>query len=374
MEQATKIIYVDDESDARLIVKEILKSTFTVATASSVDEALTMLPNFNPDLVITDIRMPGKDGLQLLKDLKISYKNMPVILVTGHGDKKTAIDGIRGGAFDFIEKPFEDEELLFAVDRAIAVLSLNRRLAEIQLRSIEAEKLATLGLLAGGIAHEINTPLCTILINSHLILEQLPNDAPWLSAIKKSVQMIEETTDRVGNIVRSLLSFSRSSTSAPTTLLNTITMDTLLENIRYLCSAKFKEQNIELKMAPERYQHIAIQCRESEIAQVIFNLLINGSQAVAKMQQDRWVALECEDTSENVSIIVTDSGPGISPEIRQKIFLPFFTTKEVGQGTGLGLSISVGIIESHRGKIWLDENRKNTTFIVRLPKEQYHKS
>jgi signal transduction histidine kinase len=150
----------------------------------------------------------------------------------------------------------------------------------------------------------------------------------------------------------------------------TVHLNSLLESIEFLCSPKFKEKNVTLKMEPQKYQHIMIQCRESEITQVLFNLLINSLQAVEQLRE-RWVELLCEDKDEMVKIVIKDSGPGISPEIRSKIFQPFFTTKEVGRGTGLGLSISIGLVEGHSGKIWVDDSEKNTTFIVQLPKKIY---
>ncbi len=112
-----------------------------------------------------------------------------------------------------------------------------------------------------------------------------------------------------------------------------------------------------------------IQCRESEIAQVLFNLLINACQAEEQLSE-RWVTLNCEEEDEKIRIVVKDSGPGIPTDIRQKIFQPFFTTKDIGQGTGLGLSVSVGLVEGHNGQLWLDDKEQNTTFIVQLPKLQ----
>ncbi len=120
-------------------------------------------------------------------------------------------------------------------------------------------------------------------------------------------------------------------------------------------------------------KNIIIQCRESEIAQVLFNLVSNAGDAVADLSE-RWIKLDYQNTAEEANIRIMDSGPGIPEEIQQKIFHPFFTTKDIGKGTGLGLAVSVGIIESHGGKIDIDSSSPNTTFIIKIPKVQIQKT
>ena len=110
-----------------------------------------------------------------------------------------------------------------------------------------------------------------------------------------------------------------------------------------------------------------VECREAEIGQVIVNLINNACDAV-KDENQRWVKVEVCSNSEKVFIQVTDSGPGIPDDLKEKILKPFFTTKPVGQGTGLGLSITKSILDAHQGQLCLDENSKNTKFVVELPK------
>ena len=361
-----KILVVDDEPDARFLLSEILGEGHEVVAVENVEMALEKLESEKPDIVLTDIKMPGENGISLLVKIKKIRTDIPVLLLTGHGDKQMAIDAVRNGAFDFLEKPFEDEEILSAVSRAISILDLKRRLHETQARSLQSEKMATLGMMAGGIAHEINTPLNTILLQASTIRGEAEKKTPNKEALIRMAQDISGVVTRISKIIKSLQAFSRGKTNDP--FLDTKVIH-IIEHVTNLCSKRFVEEGVELAVDQVSAEHLMIQCRESEIAQVIFNLINNSKDAVEKLQE-KWVRLETRDVGDSLQIIVKDSGPGIPKNIRERIFQPFFTTKEVGRGTGLGLSVSIGIIESHHGKLTLDEYDAHTTFIIQLPKIQ----
>ena len=364
--QKIKVLIVDDESDARLLACEILKNQFALEQAESTQSALDKITQWEPDLVVTDIKMPGEGGLVLLDRINQRWPHLPVILVTGHGDKDLAIGAIRGGAFDFLEKPFEDEELQATVERAANTVVLKAKLFEAQARATEAEKLATVGLMAGGIAHEINTPLGIILLNTGEIKSMLPPSKLDLDKLLEATNTIESTVTRISRIIRSLQSFARESKGAPFV---DVKLKDLVQSVLNLCAKNFNENGINLIVDYSSVDHLMIQCRESEIAQVLFNVIHNAKDAVESLG-DKWIKLSGKDVNGQVQLIVADSGTGIPVEIRNKIFQPFFTTKEVGKGTGLGLSVSIGLIQNHNGKIYIDDAQKNTTFVIELPKIQ----
>jgi signal transduction histidine kinase len=142
----------------------------------------------------------------------------------------------------------------------------------------------------------------------------------------------------------------------------------IFEDVMQLCEKTFSQRDIKLK-APHLDPSLVIECRESQISQVLLNLLNNASDAINK-GSDKWIQIEVTPRDKEIEISITDSGTEISPEVRKRLFQPFFTTKEVGKGTGLGLSISKKIVESHRGTLKLDLDSSKTRFVVTLPRTQ----
>ena len=360
------VLIVDDEPSARLLVSDILSDDYDVVEAQDAKQAMEMFATHNPDIVLSDIKMPGEDGVALLGKIKSVSPKTPVILLTGHGDKVLAVEALKKGAFDFIEKPFEDEEIVSATQRAAHGLRLEAELVNVQARSVESEKLASLGVMAGGVAHEINTPLWAILLSSNSLKKHAQGGELNPEYIIKISDNIGRVVEHISKIITSLKTFSRDSGQDP--FLDTKVF-TLLEGVISLCAKRFSSGSIELKVEGPSDPSLSLQCRESELAQVIFNLLNNAHDAVEHLDE-RWVKVEVLDLGENVQIKVSDSGPGIPAEVRSQIFEPFFTTKDVGKGTGLGLSVSIGIIRAHSGKIAIDLESPNTVFVVTLPKIQ----
>ena len=230
-------------------------------------------------------------------------------------------------------------------------------------------KMASLGEMASGIAHEINNPLTIILGRSQQALKALEVGDLDPIKTKKNLEVISSTTDRIAKIVSGLHSFSRNSNKDPMILKS---INKIIEETLALCSEKFKFNGVDLKVMAE-FDGL-VNCRPAQLSQVILNLLNNAFDAIVK-NEEKWVKIELQDKKENgFVIIITDSGKGIPTAIAEKIMQPFFTTKEIGKGTGLGLSISKGIIEAHNGTLSINSLSPNTQFIIKLPHPNFVKT
>jgi C4-dicarboxylate-specific signal transduction histidine kinase len=239
-----------------------------------------------------------------------------------------------------------------------------QQLTATQAMLVESGKLSALGEMAGGIAHEINNPLAVIYAKSSQLLDLLEDDPIDVPEIRKFIQSIYATTERITKIIRGLRSFSRNAANDP---YDDVTVKTLVEDTIALCAEKFRMQKIDLRFTVGGDPNQLLQCRSTEISQVLLNFLNNAHDAIFS-ENERWIEIQTHDRGPSLEIWVTDSGKGIPEETAQKIFQPFFTTKEIGKGTGLGLSISKGIIEMHGGTLHIDRKCENTRFVILLPR------
>ena len=220
--------------------------------------------------------------------------------------------------------------------------------------------------MAGGIAHEINTPLGAILLCAQTVQQELDATEIDKNSIKKLALKIETIVGRIAKIIQALRAYSRGNNTDP--FLDT-PIHQIIENSVSLVREKLRLRGIEIRGLDSVEKGLFIQCREAQIGQVIMNLLGNSADAIEKLDK-KWVEIEVEDLGENIRIKITDSVKGIQKHLHDKIFDPFFTSKDIGKGTGLGLSISAGAIQEHHGAIFVDANSKNTCFVIHLPKMQ----
>lgn len=238
-----------------------------------------------------------------------------------------------------------------------------RLLADNHTRLIASSKMSTLGIMAGGLAHEINSPLSAMKLNIELMSEMVESGRPDLASLGEIVQTLDRTVIRLTKIVRSLRAIGRDGKNDP---FEKVRVDSIIEDAVELCQEKMRHHSISLSIGPVP-PNTFVHCRSVQISQVLLNLLINAYDAIEGLEE-KWIFMGIVDLGEFVELSVTDSGPGIPKSIREKIFVPFFTTKGVGKGTGLGLPICASIIEDHRGSITIDENCPNTRFVIKLPK------
>lgn len=227
---------------------------------------------------------------------------------------------------------------------------------------VHAARMVALGEMAAGVAHEINNPLTVILATSKSLDNGLSKNRHSTEEISQRLKKITIMSERIDKIVKGLRSFSGHSEKEQ---MKKVPLQQIFSETLVLCQEKLKNNSITFYIVsmPE----IEIECRSIEISQVLLNLINNASDAIKNLER-KWIAVEAVVLQDNtLQIKVTDSGSGIEPEIASKIMQPFFTTKDADRGTGLGLSISSGIIEDHQGRLWLDQEAKNTTFVLQVP-------
>lgn len=235
----------------------------------------------------------------------------------------------------------------------------SRKLIELErAKTLHTAKLASLGEMSAGIAHEINNPLAVISGNLPL-LKKFKNEE---TKFNSKLDTLVRASDRIEKIVRGLKKFSRTSVGNEFKLES---LSNIVAEVVTITEAKVKRHTVELilDIKPDLY----IQCDEVEIEQVLVNLINNGVDAI-KRNDIRWVKLNAYLQDDFVVVQVIDSGNGVSEELESKMFQPFFTTKVVGEGTGLGLSISKGILDNHKANFIINRSFKNTCFEIRFQK------
>lgn len=271
--------------------------------------------------------------------------------------------------FNTVKSPIFDEEgkvvMSVGISRDITDrLEAEGILREERARAVHASKMASLGEMAGGVAHEVNTPLTAIALLASQSLSILKAPSPDLEKARQSIRDIGKTTEHISRIIAGLRSISRDGRNDPFVMakINSIIEDTLaISKERFLGQAI----DVRISLSPE---NPVVRCRPSEIAQVLVNLLNNAHDAITASSGPRWIHVASQVIDDAVEFSVADSGGAIHPSNRDKLFTPFFTTKAMGKGTGLGLSISKSIVDAHAGAIAFDGASMYTRFVVRLPR------
>lgn len=273
-----------------------------------------------------------------------------------------------------LEKGLRYQELKSLVQLVRILIKINvrnqeksfRKLEVARLQAVHSSKMAGLGQMASGIAHEINNPLSIIVGRLPYLKKEIDRDNKQHEKADEIINGIERIAFRIAKIIRSLRSFSREASNDP---FEEIRVSDLIEETLDLCEQQMSYNNISIrvKIFPPT---LTLECQGVPISQVLINLLSNASDAILSLKE-KWVEIEVRLINESiVQFRIQDSGTGLPEEVASHIMEPFFTTKQVGAGVGLGLSISKGIVESHRGRLYLDRNEPNTTFVMEIPQIQ----
>jgi C4-dicarboxylate-specific signal transduction histidine kinase len=355
-----KLLLVDDEEIVFKAVGGFLsRCGHQVSTALNGSEALEEMGREVPDVVLSDIRMPEMDGLALLEVVSVRYPTVPVILITGHGDVDTAVSALQRGAYDYIRKPVKLDELVSLLERVEERKRLEQTLVEERAKLVHAGRLATVGTMAAGIAHEINNPTTAIRGNLQTFERLWQRAEPALQtavaqAGDRDLQVLVEEfpglvaamlagTERITRIVSAVRLYARTDENrAP----QEVDLAKCIEEALSLTASVCEGIAVRSSLASVRVLGVA-----QELTQVVVNLVQNAVQALA----DRAGGVVSVDLRRDdagwVVLSVADNGPGVPESLHERIFDPFFTTKEPGSGIGLGLSICHGIVTDHRGTI-----------------------
>jgi DNA-binding response OmpR family regulator len=397
----TVLVVEDDVHISKLIAVLLDEAEYDVLTAGTAKDALAQIEAAEPDLVILDWMLPDMPGDQLCRVIKDRSQAMflPVLMLTARSTLADRIAGLDAGADDYLTKPFYNDELLARarallriraaeVARADALLTLAHqhdalKLAYEQLRSTQAQlvqtsKLAALGELVAGVAHELNNPLAIVLGNAELLAHVDDEED------RRSVQQIIDATQRGRRVLQSLVTFARH---------DKVEADwhnprDLVERVLDLKRSRFQTGEIELDVQYDADLPM-IWADAPQIQQVLLNLLINAEQALTGRPMSR-IALHvyrgsapieppsvlpnlhrnqsAAEAEQAVIFDIADSGPGLDPQVVGRMFEPFVTTRPVGQGTGMGLAISYAIISQHGGTIqFASQPGQGATFRIALP-------
>jgi two-component system sensor histidine kinase HydH len=361
-----RVLVIDDEALITDSFRLVLEAEgYTVETAASGSQALAAVDANDWDCAFVDLVLPDMDGLELLRQIRARRPGLPAVVITGHGSGLRGFAAREAGAYAFLEKPGDmtPEKILSVLATALA-----RRRAELELEAARhqvamSEKLSTLGTLVSGVAHEIRTPLTYVTNNLFLIRQRLEHAArsqPELGGLVDEVvrygKAALDGVARIDRLVEDLRRFARRDEGGPVEADLRDVVGMAVDLFRATRRGRI-DVRAELRSVP------SLRLDTGQVQQVVLNLLTNAAEA---MPSGGLVRIGTRAVPGGGEIEVEDHGDGIAPDVQDRLFHPFFTTK--AEGTGLGLSISHRIIESHGGHIRFESHvGRGTTFFVFLP-------
>ncbi|MDG2334910.1 MAG: ATP-binding protein [Myxococcota bacterium] len=408
-----QVLIAEDNPDMRSLLAALVGREFEVRTARNGREALEAVRESPPDLVLSDVMMPEVSGLELCQAIKSDpeLRRIPVVLVTSKAERDMKIEGLEIGADDYVTKPFHPRELLARVRSLVRVTSLQRELAhrngelestlgelkQAEVQLVQSERLAAVGELAAGLAHEVNNPV-NFALNAVRALEvtvrelrefaegMMSLDASDASELARRLEefqrdmggqhagelaetvlelsgIVGEGLKRTSALVGDLREFARPGSRGETqTDVNVEAgLGSTLTLIGHAIAAADAQLDVQIEPGLP-----GLAGDPGGLNQVYLNLLKNAVEALGP--RGGTIRVRAAREAEYVSIRIGDDGQGIAPEIRERLFEPFFTTKDTAGGTGLGLAICKRIVDDHGGTLTLEsEEGRGAEFIVRLP-------
>ena len=391
--ERTRVLVVDDDDDNRHIVTRYLElSGHDVLAVSNGLDALAQLGQLRISLVVLDMHMPGMDGLEVCRRIRAraEWRKIPIIFLTAAPvDDALEQAALEAGGDEYLHRPVSRRTLTLRVRNLLRLADAERD-RQILVQVAQSEKLAAIGQVAAGVAHEINNPLAFVLSNLGTLRDYVGSLTQALEAWQRSAEegraierrlgiaevltdvqpIIDETLEggeRMRSIVRELKSFMRGQDDAPERVnLAEVARSTLVLTERDLSLRAELVRSLDdawVEHAPRQRLH-----------QVVLNLLINARQALETRQLAEGERHRIEVTTRNEGdcavLSVSDSGGGISDEVRERLFEPFFTTKPVGVGVGLGLPLCAMVVDQVGGTIEVDSRvGEGARFTLRIPHE-----
>jgi signal transduction histidine kinase len=360
LKMRARILVVDDENGIRQSLRILLKEDHEVHLAEGAAAALRVLEHNPIDVIITDLRMPGKSGVDLLRHVKADYPDVEVIILTGYGELETAMKAVELGAFAYVVKPFNYEAMLEYVAKALEKRQETLHSKRLEQLALEANRFETVGRFVSGMLHDLGTPLSVIGSNIELALSKLPTS----TRIEDRLAVMQEQVNHCTNIIRSTMAFLRSNSQerAPVNL-NEIALTCLNIAAPMLKRTRVK---VETELAPELlWPH----GDSSLLRQAVLNLITNACQAMENQTDERELVIQTWNEDGHSCLAVSDTGPGIREEDADRIFETFYSTKGEA-GTGLGLAVVKSVLQRHNGTIALGQDgERGAVFILRLPQQ-----
>ncbi len=346
------VLVVEDDPDLRSFLCGLLGQNYQVLEAADGEIGLELIAKKVPDLVVSDVAMPKMSGLQLTKRLRDEAKTaeLPIILLTSRREEASVVDGLGTGANDYLGKPFSPRELLARAD-------VQLRLRDASARAAANERLATLGMLSSGFAHEVRNPL-NGLINATQPIRDLMGETKNRSAVLDLLNVIEECGKRVHHVSETLLSLGRRSGVEGRVNLSQ-TLETTLEVLSWRMTDG-------IEVVRDFSFKGELRGDSGALSQVWLNLIDNALRAIGPRGK---LTLSTRELANEVEVTVEDSGPGMDAHTRARLFQPFFSTRPAGEGTGLGLALCKRVVLEHQGRIRVEsEPGRGARFTVTLPK------
>ena len=361
------ILLIEDNPGDRRLISEMLAEAsanepgiaFDVQYADRLQLAIEYLGQHRAEVILLDLGLPDSQGLDTLKRVYSEVPELPIVVLTGLNDELIGVQAVNKGAQDYLIKGQVDTHLLRRTIRyAIERKQAEERERRLQLQLNLSSRLASLGLMVEGIAHEINNPLSSVIGFAQMLMyEDLPEN------IKNDVKMINDNAQRIADIMNNLLTFARQQNLQRTY----ININDIIRATLQMQAHSLESNNI--TVIPQLDPALPSTMADATLLQQAFlNLIINAETEMKQAHGKGSLLIKTTLISDTIQISFTDDGPGITEANLTHLFDPFFSTRGVGHGTGLGLSVCYGIINEHNGQIYVQSQPgKGAVFTVELP-------